>query len=413
MPAKARRREARGAPLGRVAARRAPEHGPVDRQIRLLAYLMVGFGLVMVYSASSVLSLVHFGQSTVYFTEQLAKAAIGIAVMLALSRLDYRWWERLSKPFLWGSMALLAVLVVPGMEAWTIESGGARRWLALPGVTFQPLELAKLALVVWMAATLARQGARLDRASDGLVPLLVVPGIMGLLLVLQPDFKGAVLLLAIAWSMLLLGGVRIRHLAAVAAAAVPVGVVVLVAEPYRLRRLTAFVDPGEDLQGVSYQIHQSLISLGSGGWFGVGLGSSKQKFAFLPAAHNDFIFAIVGEELGILGSLAVLGAFLVFGWLGFRIARRAPDGFGFLLASGVTLLVLLSAVVNIGVATAVLPTTGLTLPFISYGGTSLIVQLAGVGILLSVSRDAVEEIPRRRERRGWRPRLRKAPAGGS
>lgn len=402
----------RGAPHRRVD--RPIPRAAADPRLRLLVLLMVGFGLVMVYSASSVLSMVRYGSSTVYFTGQLVKAAVGVAAMFALSRLDYRWWERVSKPLLWVAVALLAVLVVPGMEAWTVESGGARRWLAVPGFTFQPLELAKLALIIWMSATIARKGAKLDRPSEGLVPLLVVPGIMALLLLLQPDFKGASLLLAFAWTMLLLGGVRLRYLAGVLATGIPVGIAVLIAEPYRLRRLTSFVDRGEDLQGMSYQIHQSLISLGSGGWFGVGLGSSKQKFAFLPAAHNDFIFSIVGEELGLLGALAVLVAFLWFGWLGFQVARRAPDAFGFLLASGLTVLVVVSALVNIGVATAALPTTGLTLPFISHGGTSLIVQLAAVGILLSVSRDAVEETPRRPSGGARRPfRWRKRRSGGA
>ncbi len=401
----------RSAERSRTADRKPPR-GPVDRQLRIIVLLMVGFGLVMVYSASSVLSLVQFGSSTVYFTGQLTKAILGVVAMLALSRLDYRWWERMAKPLLWVSVALLAILIVPGMESWTVESGGARRWIAVPGFTFQPLEVAKLALIVWMAATIAGKGAKLDRPSEGLVPLLTVPGVMALLLLLQPDFKGASLLLFFAWTMLFLGGVRLRYLGAIAGAALPVGVVVLVAEPYRLRRLMSFVDRGEDLQGMSYQIHQSLISLGSGGWFGVGLGSSKQKFAFLPAAHNDFIYSIIGEELGLLGALAVLLAFLWFGWLGLQVARRAPDAFGFLLASGITLLVVVSALVNVGVATAALPTTGLTLPFISHGGTSLIVQLAAVGILLSVSRDSVEETPRRSYAGGgWWPFRRKRRTG--
>ncbi|MDX1624130.1 MAG: putative lipid II flippase FtsW [Gemmatimonadota bacterium] len=368
-----------------------PRPGPVDGRLRTLVPLLVGFGLVMVYSASSVLSFIHHGTSTHYFTGQLLKAGIGIVAMLVVARVDYRAWRLLAKPLLWGSLVLLAVLVIPVARGWTAEINGARRWIVLPGFSFQPLEVAKLALVAWMAATIVRKREKLDSPLDGLVPLVVVPSAMAFLLLIQPDFKGAALILLTAWTLLLLGGVRWRWLLGLSAAAVPAVGFALVIEPYRMRRLMAYLRPEQDVQGISYQIHQSLISLGSGGWFGVGLGSSKQKFAFLPAAHNDFIFSIVGEELGLLGTLALLAAFLYLGWVGFRIARRAPDGFGFLLASGVTFLLVTAALVNVGVATATLPTTGLALPFISYGGTALIVQLVCVGILMSVSRYATED----------------------
>lgn len=375
--------------------------GPVDRRLTGLVFLLVGFGLVMVYSSSSVLSMIQFGTSTAFFTGQVTKAVVGVVAMVVVARIDYRIWARLAKPLAWVSIAALTVLAVPVAASYTPEVNGARRWIALPGFSFQPLEVARLALVVWLAATIARKDEKLERFSEGVAPLVALPLAMAALLLFQPDFKGASLLLLLAWTMLFLGGVKLRYLAGMAAAGIPAGIVVLLLEPYRLSRIAAFFDRGTDLAGVSYQINQSLISLGSGGWFGVGLGSSKQKFAFLPAAHNDFIFSIIGEELGVLGTMFVLGAFLWFGWIGYRIARRAPDPFGFLLASGITTLVLLAALVNIGVATAALPTTGLTLPFISYGGTSLIVQLVAVGILMSVSRDAVEEPPRRG---GWKRR---------
>jgi cell division protein FtsW len=305
-------------------------------------------------------------------------------------------------------VVLLVALIAPLPQRFSPEINGASRWLAVPGFTFQPIELAKLTLIVWLSATIVKKGTRLDEGWDGLFPLLVPPLLMAGMAILQPDFKGAATLLMLTAAMLWLGGVRVRFLVRMAAAAVPVGILIMVLEPYRMERIRAFLDRGADMQGISYQINQSLISLGSGGWFGVGLGSSKQKFAFLPMAHTDFIVSIVGEELGLLGTLLLLGAFLYLGALGYRAARRAPDGFGFLLASGITTMVLLSALLNIGVATASLPTTGLPLPFISYGGTALIVQLAGMGIVMSVSRDAVAT-PRRREslaraffgRRAW------------
>jgi cell division protein FtsW len=315
--------------------------------------------------------------------------------MFVLARIDYRLWQRMAKPLLWLSIALLVALVAPIPERYAPEINGASRWLAVPGFTFQPTELAKLALIVWLAATIVKKGERLDDW-EGFAPLLVPPFLMAVLTVLQPDFKGATVLALLTGTMLWLGAVRMKFLLRLAAAGLPLGVLVMVLEPYRMQRIRAFLDRGEDMQGISYQINQSLISLGSGGWFGVGLGSSKQKFAFLPMAHTDFIASIVGEELGLLGTLVLLGAFLYLGALGYRAARRAPDAFGFLLASGLTTMVLVSALLNLGVATASLPTTGLPLPFISYGGTALIVQLAGMGIVMSVSRDAVAA-PRSRE----------------
>lgn len=364
--------------------------GPVDRRLRTLVLLLVGFGLVMVYSASSVLSMVQHGNSTVYLTSQASKAVIGVVAMFAAAALDYRHWARASKPLVWLAVAMLLLLALGVGGRLTPEVNGAERWIALPGVTFQPIELAKLSLVVWMAATIANKGKKMDRPSEGLVPLIVLPAVMAGLVLFQPDFKGAFMIGLLAATLLWLGPVRAGHLFRIGAAAVPLGVGIMILEPYRLRRLAAFFNPGEDVQGISYQINQSLISLGSGGWFGVGLGSSKQKFAFLPMAHTDFIVSIIGEELGLVGSLALLAAFLYFGALGYRIARRAPDAFGFLLASGITTLILASALLNIGVATAALPTTGLPLPFISFGGTALIVHLVCAGILLSVSRDGVK-----------------------
>ncbi|HUO99982.1 MAG TPA: putative lipid II flippase FtsW [Gemmatimonadota bacterium] len=380
----------------RRPAKTAPVRGPVDRRLRALTLLLVGFGLVMVYSASSVLSIVQYGESTVFVAGQVVKALMGILAMLVAARLDYRLWARLSKPLVWIATLLLLFLALRVGGSLTPEINGARRWIVVPGFAFQPIELAKLALVVWMAATIARKGRKIDRPSEGLVPLIVLPAVMAGLVLVQPDFKGAFMLGLLAVALLFLGGVRWPTLIRISAAGVPLAVVLMVLEPYRLRRLAAFFNPGEDIQGISYQINQSLISLGSGGWFGVGLGSSKQKFAFLPMAHTDFIVSIIGEELGLIGTLALLAAFLYLGALGYQIARQAPDAFGFLLASGITTLILVSALLNMGVATAALPTTGLPLPFVSYGGTALIVHLLAIGILLSISRDRVEEPHRER-----------------
>jgi cell division protein FtsW len=392
---------------------RAPRPGfrrPADRNLRSLTLLLVAFGLVMVYSSSNVLAMHQHGNSAYYFLSQSVKALLGMLGMLLVATIDYRVWQRFAKPLVWLAVVLLAVLVLPVAGSLTPEINGARRWIVLPAFAFQPIEMAKLALVVWMAAVLARKSDRLDEGFDALVPLLVMPVLMAALVLLQPDFKGAFLLFALSGTMLFLGGVALRHLGRIVAAAVPVGILVMVIEPYRMERIRAFFDRGEDMQGISYQINQSLISLGSGGWFGVGLTSSKQKYAFLPMAHTDFIVSIIGEELGVVGTILLLGAFLYLAALGFRIARRAPDHFGFLLASGITTLIAGSALLNMGVATAALPTTGLPLPFISYGGTALIVDLVAVGILLSISRDLVEPT-RRIDGDGLRARLGKQLGG--
>jgi cell division protein FtsW len=392
---------------------RAPRPGfrrPADRNLRSLTLLLVAFGLVMVYSSSNVLAMHQHGNSAYYFLSQSVKALLGMLGMLLVATIDYRVWQRFAKPLVWLAVVLLAVLVLPVAGSLTPEINGARRWIVLPAFAFQPIEMAKLALVVWMAAVLARKSDRLDEGFDALVPLLVMPVLMAALVLLQPDFKGAFLLFALSGTMLFLGGVALRHLGRIVAVGVPLAILVMVLEPYRMRRLTAYFDPSADVQGISYQINQSLISLGSGGWFGVGLTSSKQKYAFLPMAHTDFIVSIIGEELGVVGTILLLGAFLYLAALGFRIARRAPDHFGFLLASGITTLIAGSALLNMGVATAALPTTGLPLPFISYGGTALIVDLVAVGILLSISRDLVEPT-RRIDGDGLRARLGKRLGG--
>jgi cell division protein FtsW len=358
----------------------------VDLRLSALALALVGFGLLMVYSASSMLSVLRFENGHAFLASQAVKAAAGLVAMFVAARLDYQVWEWAARPLLWASLALVVVTVIPGTERITPEINGARRWIVLPGLSFQPSELLKLAVVVWMAAGLARRVEALERFGTGPLALCVLPAAGLGMLVLQPDFGSGLFLGLLVAVMLFLGGVRWRHLLGLSAAAVPLLVGLALAEPYRVKRLLAFREPEKYLDSLSYQVHQSLISLGSGGLFGVGIGSSKQKFFFLPEAHTDFIFAIIGEELGFVGSLLTLAAFLYLGWLGCRVARRARDPFGTLLAGGLTALLVLGGLFNIGVATGNLPTTGLTLPFISYGATSLTVSLAAVGVLMNISR---------------------------
>lgn len=363
-----------------------PSFGPVDARLTALALALVAFGLLMVYSASSRLSMLRFDNDHTYLVSQAVKAAVGVALMFAAARADYHLWARAAKPFLAASLALVALTILPGAERIAPEINGARRWLALPGLSFQPGELLKLATVAWMAGVLAHRPERLVSFRRGVLPLCLPPALGLGLLVVQPDFGSALFLALVMGTMLFLGGVRWRHLLGLAACGAPLFAVLAVAEPYRVRRLLAFLEPEKYLDSLSYQVHQSLISLGSGGLLGVGIGSSKQKFFFLPEAHTDFIYSIVGEELGFAGAALLLAAFLYLAWVGVRVARAAPDPFGLLLGGGLTTLLVIGAVFNIGVATGNLPTTGLTLPFISYGATSLTVSLIALGILMNLSR---------------------------
>ncbi|MBA2566006.1 MAG: putative lipid II flippase FtsW, partial [Gemmatimonadetes bacterium] len=366
--------------------RRTGSAGPVDPRLTVLALSLVAFGLLMVYSASSMLSMMRFENGHAFLESQAIKAVLGIAIMFAIARVDYHAWSGLAGPMLWGSLALLALTVLPGTESLTPEINGARRWIALPGFSFQPSELVRLVTVLWLAASLAGRPERLASFRRGTLRLCIPPAIGFALLVLQPDFGSGLFLALMVATMLFLGGVPLRHLFALAACAVPALVWLAVAEPYRIQRLLAFRDPDKYLESLSYQVHQSLISLGSGGLLGVGVGSSKQKFLFLPEAHTDFIFAIIGEELGFAGAGLTLAAFVYLAVVGYRTARRAPDDFGLLLGGGLTATLVLGSLFNIGVATGNLPTTGLTLPFISYGATSLTVSLAAVGVLMNLSR---------------------------
>jgi cell division protein FtsW len=393
----------------------------VDPRITLLALALVAFGLLMVYSASSMLSVLRFDNGHAFLESQAVKAGAGLAAMFVVARVDYHRWETAARPLLAVSLALVALTVIPGLERISPEINGARRWLAVPGLSFQPSEVLKLAVVVWMASALARRGEALERFTTGPLPLCAVPALGLGLLVLQPDFGSGLFLGLLVAVMLFLGGVRWRHLLTLCAAAVPLFVGLALAEPYRVQRLLAFREPDKYLDSLSYQVHQSLISLGSGGLFGVGIGSSKQKFFFLPEAHTDFIFAIIGEELGFAGAALTLAAFLYLGWVGCRVARRARDPFGAMLAGGLTALLVVGGVFNIGVATGNLPTTGLTLPFISYGATSLTVSLVAMGALMNLSRPrpaadrvlaparAADSSPTRRPPQ--RPLLPRAPRG--
>ncbi len=350
-----------------------------------VAGVLLSAGVVMVYSASAIVAADRFGDPYFFLKKQLFWAFLGSLALWGAMRLDYRRLEKLVLPALLLAVALLVLVLVPAVGQ---AINGTRRWLRFGPVSFQPVELAKLALVVYLAAFVARKGEAIGDFRRGIVPPLAVAGLLALLVVAQPDLGNAVTLLTLTFALLFLAGGRLRHLALVLGSALPLLALAIWAAPYRVRRITTFFDPWGDPRGSGFQIIQSWLALGSGGWLGRGIGDGKQKLFYLPESHTDFIFAIIGEELGFVGALAILGLFVVFVWRGLRIGLRAPDPFGAYLALGITVLIATQTMVNLGVVTGVLPTKGLPLPFLSFGGSALVVTLLSTGVLLNISQHA-------------------------
>jgi cell division protein FtsW len=346
------------------------------------ALVLAMLGVVMVYSASAVYASARLGDGLWFFKRQALGALAGLAALLLAMKLGYRRIEKLAVPLLLLSLILLVLVLVPGLG---VVAGGARRWLRVGSLSFQPSELAKVALVLWLARSLARKGERVRSFSAGLLPHLFMLGLFALLLLLEPDFGTTVVMACLTFALLFVAGARVAWLFGLLLAAVPVACVVVWHSPYRLQRVLTFLDPWKDARGHGYQTVESLLGFGAGGAFGVGLGESHQKLFFLPAAHTDFILSIVGEELGFAGVLCVLVLFFALVMRGVKAAHAAPDAFGCYAAFGLTLLLSLEALVNAGMALALLPTKGMALPFLSYGMTSVVVSLFACGVLLSIS----------------------------
>ena len=349
--------------------------------------LLCLLGLIMVLSASSVEALHVYGGAWLFFERQLVWLILGITAMAATIRLDYHWWRRVASPFVIVCLVLLVVVLIPGVGT-TVS--GSRRWIGWGPARVQPSELAKLALLVFAADLLARRADRVREPGAILKPLFIVTGAIAGLVMLEPDMGTTIVLGLIALTVLFVGGLPVLRMAAVLIGSAATGLVVGMVEGYRRARLFSFLDPWKDASNTGYQVAQSLVALGSGHYKGVGLGASRAKWGFLPNAHTDFIFAIIGEELGLIGTLLVVALFMVFAFLGVKTALRAPDRFGSLLAAGVTGWVAGQALVNMGAVTGRLPVTGVPLPFVSFGGSSLVVSLAAVGILVNVARHATD-----------------------
>jgi cell division protein FtsW len=346
-------------------------------------------GLVMILSASSVAALSDYGSSWYFFDRQLLWAIVGAVAFVGAARMDYRNWRRLAPWLLVLTIGLLLAVLAPGIGIY-VE--GSRRWLGAGQLRIQPSELAKLALIVACAAVLARRAGQLDDFRTWR-PVLIVLAVVGVLVYQEPDLDTAVVLAAITFALLIVAGVPMRALMKMGAAGLGAVVVLSYAAPYRRARMFSFLHPGADSANTGYQLKQSLIALGSGGWNGVGLGQGHAKWLFLPNAHTDFIFSIIGEELGFIGSLLVLALFAGFGLVGFHVARRAPDQFGALLAAGVTVWIVGQAAINLGAVVGLLPVSGITLPFLSAGGSSLVITMLGAGIVANVARQSV--VPKR------------------
>jgi cell division protein FtsW len=342
-------------------------------------------GGVMVLSASSVSSLTDYGSAWYFFERQVAWIAVAAVAFMIAARIDYHAWRKAVRPLLVVSLVLLLAVLVPGIG---VEVAGSRRWLGTGVLRFQPTEIAKLALLIYAADLLTRRAKDLHDWRKVLRPILIVLAVICALVLREPDLDSTIVLGLIAFTALVVGGVRMRHLTLIGGTAVVAGTVLALVEPYRRARVFAFLNPSSDASNAGYQISQSLIAIGSGGWTGVGLGAGRAKWLFLPNAHTDFIFAIIGEELGLVGCLLVVGLFVAFAVLGTRTALRAPDRFGMLLAAGVTAWVVGQAAINIGAVIGLLPVSGIPLPFISFGGSALVFTMVAAGILGNVARQA-------------------------
>lgn len=355
-----------------------------DKVLFLATLLLVCASVVMVYSASAVLALNRFNQPYFFLIKQGMWAALGLAAMSIAMRFDYKNYRE--PTFIWLSLGVVAAALVAVLFSPPIN--GSSRWFGIGGIGIQPSELAKLSAIFFIAAILERRMDRIDEISYAVVPIgLVVGGLVGLIL-LEPDLGTSLTLVVIAAMMVFAAGLSYRYIVGVLLGVLPVAYLLIMGSAYRRRRLMAFWNPWNDPLGDGFQVIQSVIAVGAGGIFGRGLMAGVQKLFYLPEPHTDFIYAVIGEELGLLGTTVVLLCFLVIAWRGFRIAMRAPDRFGSFLAIGLTTMIAAQALFNISVALGLVPTKGIPLPFVSAGGSSLLISLLGMGILLNVSQHA-------------------------
>lgn len=361
-------------------SRLAPDYWLLGSILGLLA-----IGLVMVYSAGSVLAFHDYGDSFYFVKRQLLFAVLGVVSLVFMMNLDYRILRKYAKIGLILCFALLVIVLIPGIG---VVRGGARSWLGISSFGIQPSEFMKLGMILFLSYWLSKEDYRITDFTKGLLPPLGMIGLAFGLIMLQPDLGTGTVMFGASLLIVFTAGARIRHLAGLAAVGVIGFVGLILAAPYRLQRITAFLDPWSDPLGAGYQIIQSLYAIGPGGLAGLGLGMSRQKYSYVPEPQTDFIFSILAEETGFIGGLLVLLLFLILVWRGMRVAMTVDDTFGSLLAVGIVGMVGVQVVINIGVVIGLMPVTGITLPLISYGGSSLTLMLTALGILLNLSRYA-------------------------
>ena len=346
-------------------------------------FILICIGMVMIYSASSIYALERYKDSLFFLKRHLSFFIIGVFLTLLLMSIDYRKFRRWAKPLLVLSFLLLVLVLIPGIGR---EVAGARRWFRLKFISFQPSELTNIAIIIYTADFISRKSEYIRTFLRGFLPPTLILGCAALLILVQPDLGTVLALGTVVFIMLFVSGVRISYLLSLFIAGLPMLYILIFSVPYRRMRIMSFLNPWLDPKGSGFQVIQSQIALGSGGIFGIGLGHSRQKLFYLPAAHTDFIFSIIGEELGLLGTIGVIILFMVFIREGLKIIKNAPDKFGYFLSLGLVLMISFKAVINIGVSCGMLPTKGLPLPFISYGGSSFLFDMVSVGILMNIGR---------------------------
>jgi len=360
----------------------------IDKILLFTVLGLIFFGLVMIASAGIAYSRVRFGDSYYFFKHQLFFGVIpGLIVLYLVQKINYNFWKNISLPLFAASIVALILVFVPGIGT---RIYGASRWIQLGSFSFQPSEMLKLGLVIYLSAWLENRVERIKDFYEGLMPFLAIVGIVSFLLIKQPDMGTLGVMILISLSIFFLSGAKLSHLASLGIAGVLALFVLIKTESYRMDRLTVFLHPELDPRGIGYQINQALLAIGSGGIFGLGLGHSLQKFNYLPEPVGDSIFAIIGEELGMVGAMFLVILFVFFAIRGLRIAKNAPDRFSKLVACGIVSWIIFQAFINIAAICGLIPLTGIPLPFISYGGTSIIFLMVGVGILLNISKYSAE-----------------------
>ncbi|MHB1314420.1 MAG: putative lipid II flippase FtsW [Christensenellales bacterium] len=370
-------------PVAAEQKKKRIKKGNADFAILIVTLVLVLFGIVMVFSASYYYADVKFGDGQYFFRKQVIGAVVGLAAMLILMNYDYKKLFKFAKAGIIASIVLLAVIFIPGVG---VELNEASRWINIFGFQFQPAEVAKFALILYFAAMLTKKQKVIGDLKQGFLPLLCVYGIIAVLILMQPNFSTLVCISLLVCVMMWMGGAKRWHLIVLVVVGLIGGVLLIASSPYRTIRYTVFLDPWKDPQKTGYQLIQSLYGIGAGGLFGAGFGNSQQKLLFLPYGESDFIFSIIAEELGLVIVIALILLYLYLVVRGIRAAMRCPDLFGSLIAAGISTIIAIQVLVNIGVATGSIPPTGLPLPFVSAGSSSLLFFMASIGILLNISR---------------------------